>query len=200
MVWALSDLASPGTAIVDREGLTERRARLRQRREDLDAALFFHDDEIADLDALQEETDSEQYDICSSPNCQVHYFLTLTSPYLRLHVKSSRTTLTNQQAHLVRDLERIYPIEPISSPDLLFGILDIPLPIPTNPSDPAPPLSHPEWPSINEENVATALGYTAQVVLALSVYLSIVIPYPIVCAGSRSVVKDPISHMHGPRT
>ena len=128
------------------------------------------------------------------------YSLHLPSSPLSLHVKTSRGTLTSHQAHVIRDLERIYPIEPISAPDLLFGILGVPLPIPINPSDPAPPLSHPDWPSVTEDGIATALGYTAQVVFALSFYLGHAIPYPIVCAGSRTVVKDPISHMHGPRT
>ena len=105
-----------------------------------------------------------------------------------------------QRARVVRALERIYPIEPLSPPDLLFTILSIPLLVPTNPSDPAPPLSHTQWPSVNEDSVATALGYSAQVVLALSAYLNTMLPYPIVCAGSRSVIKDPISTMHGPRT
>lgn len=122
------------------------------------------------------------------------------STYRSTRVAASKASLMRQRAHVVRALEHIYPIEPLSPPDLLFTILSIPLPVPANPSDPAPPLSHPNWPAINDDSIAIALGYTAQVVLALGVYLNAMLPYPIVCAGSRSVIKDPISTMHGPRT
>jgi UV radiation resistance-associated gene protein len=100
---------------------------------------------------------------------------------------------------LVRSLDRIFPLDPISSADLLFSILDVPLPIPINLSDPAPPLSDPQRSNINEESIATALGYIAQVVQLLAVYMCYVISYPITYAGSRSLIRDPISTMHGPR-
>ncbi|KAG8856959.1 hypothetical protein FRB96_006222 [Tulasnella sp. 330] len=100
---------------------------------------------------------------------------------------------------LVRTIDFIYPIEPLVSGDLLFTILDVPLSLPNGPSDPAPPLSLPARPSINENSVASALGYAAHVVLLIATYLGRLLPYPITYAGSRSLVRDPISTMQGPR-
>lgn len=92
-------------------------------------------------------------------------------------------SIRTRQTSLVRSLDRIFPVEPISAADLLFSILDVPLPIPVNPSDPAPPLNDPARPSINEDVIATALGYTAQVVHLLTAYMGFLVPYPITCAG-----------------
>ena len=97
------------------------------------------------------------------------------------------------------NLASIYPIELVSPPDLLFTILDVPLPIPTGPTDPAPPLSLPAHKEITEDTVATALGYAAQVVQLLAAYLEQGLTYPVTCIGSRSLIKDGISMMVGPR-
>ncbi|KAG8925000.1 hypothetical protein FRC01_010809 [Tulasnella sp. 417] len=107
--------------------------------------------------------------------------------------------LNSQRMYLVRTLDFIFPIEPLSSQDLLFGILDVPLPLPLGPSDPAPPLSLATCPTVNEQTTATALGYAAQVVHMVSIYLGRVLPYPITYAASRSMIQDPISTMQGPR-
>ena len=97
------------------------------------------------------------------------------------------------------NLASIYPIELVSPPDLLFTILDVPLPIPTGPTDPAPPLALPAHKEITEDTVATALGYAAQVVQLLAAYLGQGLTYPVTCIGSRSLIKDGISMMVGPR-
>ena len=110
-----------------------------------------------------------------------------------------QATLQARRGAIVRSLDRIFPVEPISSADLLFSILDVALPIPVNSSDPTPPLSDTKWPNINEESIATALGYSAQIVQFLAAYMGYLIPYPITYAGSRSLIRDPISTMHGPR-
>ena len=70
---------------------------------------------------------------------------------------------------------------------LLFTILALPLP---NSSFP---------PSFSDDTLSSALGYTAQVVSTLSVYLGVPLHYPIQCLGSRSAVVDLISVMRGPR-
>ena len=75
----------------------------------------------------------------------------------------------------------------------------MPLPIPPGPTDPAPPLAVPSRKDINEETVATALGYAAQVVQLLAAYLGQGLIYPVTCIGSRSLIKDGISMMVGPR-
>lgn len=93
----------------------------------------------------------------------------------------------------------IYPIEPIEPRDLLFGILDLPLPIPIGVNDPAPPQTIPGNGTYNDEVMASALGFVAQVVNLVASYLGDAPVYPIVCQGSRSMIKDPISAMMGPR-
>lgn len=100
---------------------------------------------------------------------------------------------------LLTTLSSIYPIELVSPPDLLFTILDVPLPIPVASTDPAPPLSLQSHKEVTEDAVATALGYSAQMVQLLAAYLGKGLVYPVTCVGSKSLVKDGISAMMGPR-
>ena len=106
------------------------------------------------------------------------------------------------QTSLLSTLSFIFPIDLLSPPDLLYTILDVPLPIPAQGStDPAPPLSlpGPHGAAVNEDTVATALGYAALVVKLTATYLCTRLVYPVTYVGSRSLVKDPISAMVGPR-
>ncbi|KAF7310459.1 hypothetical protein HMN09_00588100 [Mycena chlorophos] len=96
-------------------------------------------------------------------------------------------------------LATIFPIDLRSPPDLLYTILDVPLPIPLAASDPAPPLSLASHKDVTEDAVATALGFVAQVVQLLAAYLGKGLVYPITCIGSRSMIRDGISAMVGPR-
>lgn len=96
-------------------------------------------------------------------------------------------------------LSTIFPIELFSPPDLLYIILDVPLPIPLNSNDPAPPLSMEDHKEVTEESVATALGFVAQVTQTLAAYLGENLVYPVTCVGSRSLIRDGISTMVGPR-
>jgi hypothetical protein len=66
-------------------------------------------------------------------------------------------------------------------------------------NDPAPPLSLPGHKDVTEEAVATALGYVGQVVQLLAAYLGKSLVYPVTCVGSRSLIRDGISAMVGPR-
>ena len=75
----------------------------------------------------------------------------------------------------------------------------MPLPIPFSASDPAPPLSLLNHKEVTEDVVATALGYAAQVVQILAAYLGKGLIYPVTCVGSRSLIRDGISSMIGPR-
>jgi UV radiation resistance-associated gene protein len=100
---------------------------------------------------------------------------------------------------LLLTLSTIFPIELFSPPDLLFAILDVPLPIPRASNDPAPPLSMPTHKDITEDTVATALGYVAQLLQLVAAYLGKGLVYPVVCIGSKSLIKDNISAMVGPR-
>jgi len=108
-------------------------------------------------------------------------------------------SITPVRTDLLQTVATIFPIEPIEPRDLLFGILNVPLPIPTSNNDPAPPLTLASDSSYNDEIAASALGFVAQVVNLVSAYLGDAPGYPIICQGSRSLIKDPISAMMGPR-
>lgn len=75
----------------------------------------------------------------------------------------------------------------------------MPLPIPLTASDPGPPLTLLSHKDVNEDVVATSLGYAAQVVQLLAAYLGKSLVYPVTCVGSRSLIRDGISAMVGPR-
>jgi hypothetical protein len=117
----------------------------------------------------------------------------------RADLVSLRSRFTPTRTTLISTLSTIFPIELFSPPDLLYTILDVPLPIPLSASDPAPPLSLPAHKDVTDEAVATALGYVAQVVQLLAAYLGKGLVYPITCIGSRSMIRDGISAMVGPR-
>ncbi|EED82905.1 predicted protein [Postia placenta Mad-698-R] len=110
-----------------------------------------------------------------------------------------RSQIGPMRSVLITTLSFIFPIELVSPPDLLFTVLDVPLPIPLAQTDPAPPLSLPAHKEVTEDAVATALGYAAQVVQLLAAYMGKGLVYPVTCVGSRSLIKDGISAMVGPR-
>lgn len=74
-----------------------------------------------------------------------------------------------------------------SPPPLLFSISSLALPNSTYP------------PSYSDDLLSSALGHAALLTLTLAAYLGIPLCYPIIWRGSRSVVKDEISMMKGPR-
>jgi len=111
----------------------------------------------------------------------------------------SRERIHASRTALLSTLSTLFPIELYSPPDLLFTILDVPLPIPLTPNEPAPPSTLPNHKEVTEEAIATALGYTAQVLQILAAYLGKLLVYPVTCIGSRSLIRDGISSMVGPR-
>ncbi|KAL1952326.1 hypothetical protein VTO73DRAFT_1475 [Trametes versicolor] len=117
----------------------------------------------------------------------------------RIRLSSLRSLLPIIRSNLISIVSFIYPIELVSPPDLLFTVLDVPLPIPATATDPAPPLSLPAHKEVTEDSVATALGYSAQVVQLLAAYMGHRLMYPVTCVGSKSMIKDGISAMVGPR-
>ncbi|OCH92681.1 hypothetical protein OBBRIDRAFT_726318, partial [Obba rivulosa] len=159
------------------------RARIRARRQDLQRrreTLAAAQEYIAEGSQAESEVESDLFEE-------------------RARLSSLREALAPVRSALIATLSDIFPIELRSPPDLLFTILDAPLPIPLSGTDPAPPLSVPAHKDINEEVVATALGYAAQVVQLLAAYLGKHLVYPVTCVGSRSLIKDGISAMVGPR-
>ncbi|EJU05952.1 hypothetical protein DACRYDRAFT_112777 [Dacryopinax primogenitus] len=148
---------------------------LEERRQQLARARELHQAEVAAAQALEEEVTSARSTLVQT---------SAPIPILR--------------ASLARTLDFIFPIQPLDPASLLFTILDCPLPVPL-PSSPTPPLSLPDQPGVTEDSVASALGFVAQVVYLLAAYEGVYLPYGITCAGSRSVIRDPISEMRGPR-
>lgn len=178
---ALEDLKTGHERAIDRLAQTkvsinDRRQRLQQRRETLAAAKVQSQQVVIVGAAVQESISSE-----------------------RTRLESLGLLLRPIRVSLLTTLSDIFPIDLQSSPDLLFAILDVPLPIPLAASDPAPPLCLPEYKDITEETVATALGFAAQVLQLLATYLGKSLIYPVTCVGSRSLIRDGISAMVGPR-
>ncbi|RPD81566.1 hypothetical protein L226DRAFT_527840 [Lentinus tigrinus ALCF2SS1-7] len=159
-----------------RNRISARREDLRRRRELLEEARQLHEQDLAE-EVRVEESISED----------------------RTRLSSLRALIPIMRSNLISIVSFIYPIELVAPPDLLFSILDVPLPIPVAATDPAPPLTLPNYKDVTEDSVATALGYSAQVVQLLSAYMGHRLVYPVTCVGSRSMIKDGISAMVGPR-
>ncbi|KAI9460175.1 hypothetical protein BJY52DRAFT_1263480 [Lactarius psammicola] len=158
------------------ERIRERKKELKSRRALLSSAMVMLSQDVASEAILEQESSRERDTLAA----------------LQHRIPPIRVTL-------VSTLSSLFPIDLISGSDLLFGVLGVPLPIPTGATDPAPPLSLPAYKDVNEDSVATALAYAALVVQLLATYLGKVLVYPITFCGSRSMIRDGISAMVGPR-
>ncbi|KAH8120671.1 hypothetical protein DFH11DRAFT_1561350 [Phellopilus nigrolimitatus] len=159
-----------------RDSITSRREQLRQRRMKLAEARALHEDDLlTEFDAGVRLADEKK------------------------RVQALRDQIEPIRTVLLSTLAFVFPIELLSPPDLLYTILSVPLPIPLQGTDPAPPLFLPTFSAVNEDSVATALGYAAVVVQLMAAYLCRGLVYPVTYVGSRSLIKDPISAMMGPR-
>lgn len=86
-----------------------------------------------------------------------------------------------QIRRICEDLLLVYPIEAIPKKPLHFTIRGLPLP-------------NSKFDDVEDrEVVAAALGFTAQLVVLLSQYLAVPLPYPIRQLASNSLIEDPIS-------
>jgi len=101
-----------------------------------------------------------------------------------------QVALTAQRRRICLDLQSIYPICSVDDETLRFTIRGIYLP------------ATGKWDggSVGEEQVATALGWTAHLVWLLSFYLGLPLRYPVQPVGGRSLIKDPVSIIMGSRT
>lgn len=97
-------------------------------------------------------------------------------------------SLAAQRRRICLDLQDIYPIDSVDDETLSFTIRGVRLPA-TGKFDRA-----------QDEEVSTALGWTAHLVYLLSGYLCVPLRYPVHPVGGRSLLKDPISIMMGSRT
>ncbi|KIY64395.1 hypothetical protein CYLTODRAFT_493164 [Cylindrobasidium torrendii FP15055 ss-10] len=156
--------------------IANRRAQLKQRRDVLRQAKEHLQEDGARLEALESSQREE-----------------------RVRVDELKTSLAPTRSALLSVLASLFPIEMREAGELLFTIVDVPLPIPVAATDPAPPLSVVGQRDVNEESVATALGYAAQLVQMAAGYLGKGLVYPITYVGSRSLIRDGISAMVGPR-
>ena len=176
------------------ERIRERKEELKRRRALLSEAMVILSQENAAEAVLEQELSRER--------CVRLFLFTTMFFYNAVY----RDTLSALQHHiqpiritLISTLSSLFPIDLISGSDLLFSILGVPLPIPNGATDPAPPLSLLAYKDVNDDSVATALAYAALVVQLLAIYLGKVLVYPITFCGSRSMIRDGISAMVGPR-
>ncbi|KAG2370284.1 hypothetical protein BDR07DRAFT_1386932 [Suillus spraguei] len=177
----IEDRQSEAKAILERACLlrgdiASRRKKLKQRRDILATARSMHAEDQANIRQTVVEVTEQK-------RC----------------LDALRARLSVIRASLISTLSWIYPIELLSSSELLFTILAAPLPIPFNTTEPAPPLSLASHKEVTEDAVATALGFSAQLVQLLAIYMGKGLTYPITCIGSRSLIRDNISAMVGPR-
>ncbi|RMZ75893.1 hypothetical protein DV738_g5203, partial [Chaetothyriales sp. CBS 135597] len=88
---------------------------------------------------------------------------------------------TGQMRRVGEDLQAIFPIEPLQSKPLHFTIRKLYLP-------------NSVFDDTNRDAIAAALGFTAQLVHLLSLYLVAPLPYPLETGGATTpFVHDPIS-------
>lgn len=112
---------------------------------------------------------------------------------LGLHLLKLDVDVHNRRASMLETVSQIYPIQLMSAADLLFSICGIALP-----NSPATALGESKG-KLDEEDLAAALGLTAQAVSLISSYLETPLHYEIATAGSRAMMRDGISLMTGPR-
>jgi len=85
-----------------------------------------------------------------------------------------------QIRRICTSLLQIFPIEPVKNKALQFSIRNIHLP-------------NSIFHDTNRDEIAAALGFTAQLVHQLSLYLSVHLPYPIEVTASDYIIRDDIS-------
>ncbi|RDA85926.1 hypothetical protein CP532_0825 [Ophiocordyceps camponoti-leonardi (nom. inval.)] len=111
----------------------------------------------------------------------------------RLAASKALLDRTSEQIHgqrrrICSDLADIFPITPErDAPPLSFRICNLPL-----------PNSRYDATSTDEHVLSAALGLAALLTRHLQLYLSHPLPYPLCPYGSRSLVRDDISHLSDP--
>ncbi len=99
---------------------------------------------------------------------------------LERQVKQIETDSSGQVRRICESLLTIFPIEPLKNRTLQFTIGGIHLP-------------NSVYNDTNRDEIAAALGLTAQLVHQLALYLSTSLPYPLEPSSSTSSISDPIS-------
>ncbi|KAA1468408.1 hypothetical protein DENSPDRAFT_863562 [Dentipellis sp. KUC8613] len=198
-----SSLLSDEAAVLRRE-VSEREARVSQCRSDTDSVRMKSEALAERLNARREALEQRRQMLAQARDLQEQAVSAHAEGERELAEERDRTSLLHNRLGpvritLVATLASIFPIDLLSGPDLLYTVLSVPLPIPLGATDPAPPLSLPSHKEVTEDAIATALGYAALVVQLLAVYLDKGLVYPITYIGSKSLIRDGISAMVGPR-
>lgn len=122
--------------------------------------------------------------------------VTSTLTELQRNLQDTQKAVARERARLLRDLDLIYPIQLEEARTLLYSIVALPLPNGVaSTTKNASALVH----KLPLEEVGSALAFVAQLVLLLSAYLHIPLPYPLTIIESKAIVRDGISIMNGPR-
>ncbi|WFD25767.1 hypothetical protein MNAN1_000733 [Malassezia nana] len=122
--------------------------------------------------------------------------VTSSLPELQRNLQDTQKAVARERARLLRDLDLIYPIQLEEARTLLYSIVALPLPNGVaSTTKNASALVH----KLPLEQVGSALAFVAQLVLLLSAYLHIPLPYPLTIIESKAIVRDGISIMNGPR-
>ncbi|KHN94728.1 p63 related protein [Metarhizium album ARSEF 1941] len=96
--------------------------------------------------------------------------------------------IRGQRRRICSELSDMFPIATVpDAPPLAFQIRNLPLPNSTYDAATAR--------AVNEDVLSAALGLAAMLTWHLQFYLSCPLPYPLSPCGSRSYVRDDISHM-----
>jgi UV radiation resistance-associated gene protein len=103
-----------------------------------------------------------------------------TARDMKVDLQRTSEQSQGQVRRIGETLLTIFPIEALKNKALQFSIRNIYLP-------------NSAFDDTNRDEVAAALGFTAQLTHQLSLYLSTPLPYPIAANGSESTIQDPIS-------
>ena len=112
---------------------------------------------------------------------------TLQQQKQREHLSTLRDSLrrtsdesNGQIRRIGEEIQTVFPIEPVRNKALQFTIRNIFLPNST-------------FDDTNRDEISAALGFTAQVIYQLSLYLLCSLPYPLSPNASNSTIWDPVS-------
>jgi hypothetical protein len=155
---------------------------LRGEEQDQGAALK---KEHAELRTLKLSTDKRAANLQSARRSSEHNIAHLVA--MRTKFKESAdlllqasTMVTIRQTRIILQLHTIYPVEQLSPSQ--FSICSMEL----------PSADRPATTSIDEESIATALGYVSHFVVMIAKYLNVPFRYPIRPLCSRSTIRDDI--------
>ncbi|KAI9094342.1 UV radiation resistance protein and autophagy-related subunit 14-domain-containing protein [Phlyctochytrium arcticum] len=102
---------------------------------------------------------------------------------LRDEIYSKTIKVKSRQRELISSLSTLFPIT-YNDSTTTYTIKSLPLP-------------HSDFTGHDEDGIATALGYTAQCVTTLAMYLGVALRYRIRPMSSRSSIVDPVSELAG---